>query len=119
MARDLIRLSGLEEGVDVEIKYTGVRPGEKLFEELLIGDEDVQATEHPKVIRAVNGIPNESMDSKISELIRVASIAPNDTARLRAAIVDLVPDFISPELHSRDIVPIDARRGPGEASLSG
>jgi len=57
LARSMIRLSGLEvcdednpEG-DVEIKYTGLRPGEKLYEELLIGD-NVTGTEHPKIMRA-------------------------------------------------------------------
>ena len=57
LARSMIRLSGLEvcddnnpEG-DIEIEYTGLRPGEKLYEELLIGD-NVTGTEHPKIMRA-------------------------------------------------------------------
>jgi FlaA1/EpsC-like NDP-sugar epimerase len=49
LARDLIRLSGLEPGVDIEIKYTGLRPGEKLYEELLMAEEGLSATQHEKI----------------------------------------------------------------------
>ncbi len=42
LASDLIRLSGLEEGVDVDIEYSGIHPGEKLYEEVLFGDEDIR-----------------------------------------------------------------------------
>ena len=52
LARNLIRLSGLEEGVDVDITYTGVRPGEKLYEEVFFGHEAVVPTAHPKVLRS-------------------------------------------------------------------
>ena len=52
LARDLIRLSGLEVGRDIEIKFTGVRPGEKLYEELFFGAEMATPTTHPKVLRA-------------------------------------------------------------------
>ena len=49
LARDLIRLSGLEPDVDVRIRYTGIRPGEKLFEELALETENPVHTHHPKV----------------------------------------------------------------------
>ncbi len=49
LAKDLIRLSGLEPGVDIEIKYTGLRPGEKLYEELLLKEEGLTATKHDKI----------------------------------------------------------------------
>lgn len=52
LAKDLIRLSGLEEGRDVEIVYTGLRPGEKLYEELYDQDEVRLPTPHPKIFRA-------------------------------------------------------------------
>jgi FlaA1/EpsC-like NDP-sugar epimerase len=117
LARDLIRLSGLEEGVDIEIKYTGIRAGEKLYEEVLFGDEDVQETEHPKVIRAVAELPSEALDKPIGELIRLASIAPNDVARLRASIIDLVPDFIPADAKPKDVLPIEGRRNTGESRI--
>jgi FlaA1/EpsC-like NDP-sugar epimerase len=49
LARDIIELSGLRPGVDVEIKFTGLRPGEKLHEELLLEDEAFDHTPHPKI----------------------------------------------------------------------
>ena len=117
LARDLIRLSGLEEGVDIEIEYTGIRPGEKLYEEVFFGDEEVQQTEHPKVIRAVSEEPSEALDGPIGELIRLASIMPNDAARLRAAIIDLVPDFIREDLSSKKVLPIERRRPSSETRV--
>ena len=51
LARQLIELSGLEPDTDIEIKYTGLRPGEKLFEELNHKTENMVATEHAKVMR--------------------------------------------------------------------
>jgi len=49
LARDLIRLSGFEPDVDIEIKFTGLRPGEKLYEELLMAEEGLTATKHKKI----------------------------------------------------------------------
>jgi len=49
LARDLIRLSGFEPDVDIPINITGLRPGEKLFEELLLDEEGIQSTEHKKI----------------------------------------------------------------------
>jgi FlaA1/EpsC-like NDP-sugar epimerase len=49
LVRDLIRLSGLAPDKDIQIQYTGVRPGEKLFEEIALDDEHAQKTRHPKI----------------------------------------------------------------------
>ena len=57
-AKNLIRLSGKELGVDAEIVFTGLRPGEKLHEELIVEGEDVSGTAHPKVMMLVG---NEKM----------------------------------------------------------
>jgi FlaA1/EpsC-like NDP-sugar epimerase len=56
LARNLIRLSGLEPDQDIRIIYTGLRPGEKLFEELMLEGEGVKPTSHPK-IRVLDGGP--------------------------------------------------------------
>jgi FlaA1/EpsC-like NDP-sugar epimerase len=53
LAKNLIRLSGKEEGVDAEIVFTGLRPGEKLHEELIVEGEDVGGTAHPKVMKLI------------------------------------------------------------------
>jgi FlaA1/EpsC-like NDP-sugar epimerase len=52
LAKKMIRLSGLEPGVDIQIEYTGLRPGEKLFEELLNDEELVKPTSHDKIMIA-------------------------------------------------------------------
>ncbi|MDD4681173.1 MAG: polysaccharide biosynthesis protein, partial [Clostridia bacterium] len=49
LAKDLIRLSGFEPNVDIDIKFTGLRPGEKLYEELLMAEEGLTATRHEKI----------------------------------------------------------------------
>lgn len=53
LATDMIKLSGMVPGQDVEITYTGIRPGEKLFEELFLSNEQAQSQVHPKVFSAV------------------------------------------------------------------
>lgn len=52
LARDLIRLSGYVPGIDIKIEYTGLRPGEKLYEELLLAEEGIQATKHEHIFVA-------------------------------------------------------------------
>jgi FlaA1/EpsC-like NDP-sugar epimerase len=52
LAEQMIRLSGLTPGKDIEIKITGLRPGEKLYEELLIDGDNIQPTHHPKIFSA-------------------------------------------------------------------
>lgn len=96
LARDLLRLSGLEEGQDIDIQFTGLRPGEKLFEEVLFGDEDVRQTAHPKVIRVLASEPPATVESRIDDLIRLVALSPGEEARIRQSIIDLVPDFILP-----------------------
>jgi FlaA1/EpsC-like NDP-sugar epimerase len=96
LARDLIRLSGLEEGVDVDITYSGVRPGEKLYEEVFFGHEAVEPTAHPKVLRS----PADPVDAKtadlIETLIRSALSDPDNWDALRIQLRALVPDFHVP-----------------------
>jgi FlaA1/EpsC-like NDP-sugar epimerase len=53
LARQLVELSGLKVGEDIEIKFTGLKPGEKLFEELQHEDEQHIPTEHPRIMRFV------------------------------------------------------------------
>src|SRR5205814_10239647 len=54
LATDLVRLSGLELGRDIEIRYTGIRPGERPYEEPFFWHEEVLPTGHPKILRTTN-----------------------------------------------------------------
>jgi FlaA1/EpsC-like NDP-sugar epimerase len=92
LATDLIRLSGLEVGTDIEIRFTGTRPGEKLYEELFFSSENAYPTDHPKVLRAKNGSLAPGLASVIDVLIDGANRGWSDEA-LRGLLVKLVPDF--------------------------
>lgn len=66
LAKDLIRLSGLEPNKDIKIKFTGARPGEKLFEELLTSEEGTTATKHERIFVArPNNIDREALENVI------------------------------------------------------
>jgi len=111
LARDLIRLSGYEEGTDIELRFTGLRPGEKLYEEVLFGHEDVRETAHPKIIRAMAEEPDTGLESRVDELIRAAQVQRMDDSRLRRMVVELVPDFIqSSAINLSNVVPIKLLR---------
>jgi FlaA1/EpsC-like NDP-sugar epimerase len=98
IATDLIRLSGLAVGTDIEIKFTGVRPGEKLYEEMFFSAENVLATDHPKVLRARNGILPEGIMRRIEALVSAAeSQHPDD--ELKQLLRNLLPDFHPHPMH--------------------
>jgi len=98
----MIRLSGLEEGADISIEFTGIRPGEKLYEEMFFNHEIAEATEHPKVLRARNGHHDICTDAQIQELI---DAAVDDTLeeQLRDSLRELVPDFVTNGVHAAAI----------------
>jgi FlaA1/EpsC-like NDP-sugar epimerase len=92
LARDLITLSGFRPGEDIEIKFTGMRPGEKLFEELSIEGEDVSRTAHPKIgIWQKRTEDWNSLVTSLQALIRDADSLERETLRNR--IKELVPEF--------------------------
>lgn len=68
LAKDVIRLSGFEPDLDIPIKFTGIRPGEKLYEELLTAEEGTSATRHKRIFVAK---PNAIDEEKLKELIQV------------------------------------------------
>jgi FlaA1/EpsC-like NDP-sugar epimerase len=92
IATDLIRLSGLTVGTDIEIKFTGMRPGEKLYEEMFFSAENVLTTDHPKVLRARSGILPEGAMRRIESLVGAAA-AEHPDEELRQLLRNLVPDF--------------------------
>jgi FlaA1/EpsC-like NDP-sugar epimerase len=98
LARDLIRLSGLEPERDIEIKYTGLRPGEKLFEELFNVGEDYGRTEHEKIFRYRNGYHSEAEEAltvRLDALFEAA--ACQDEKAMLAALRVLVPEYAGDE----------------------
>jgi len=92
LASDLVRLSGLEVGRDIEIRYTGIRPGERLFEEPFFRHEEVLPTAHPKVLRATNGHVALEVASAVQSLVAAARECRPDE-ELRCLLKTLVPDF--------------------------
>lgn len=92
LATDLIRLSSLEVEKDVQIKFTGMRPGEKLYEEMFFRAEYVVPTQHAEVLRARDhSVPVDSA-KRIDRLIAMAAEESSDD-ELRRMIKSLVPDF--------------------------
>ena len=95
LAKNLIRLSGYTLGVNMEIKYTGLRPGEKLYEELLMKEEGLQDTEN-KLIHI--GKPIEMDEEKfMCQLIRLREAAKADSNAIRAMVKEIVPTYQMPE----------------------
>lgn len=94
LARKMIQLAGLEEGKDIHIVYTGLRPGEKLYEELLNDAERVLPTHHPKIsIAQVRRAPYLAVNQHISQLL--GQLHKADDAELVRQMKILVPEFIS------------------------
>jgi len=93
LARELITLSGFSPEEDIEIKFTGMRPGEKLFEELSIAGEDMQSTKHPKIAIWKNIIKDrEKLRAGINELVTIAKT--KGYSELTKKIKELVPTYI-------------------------
>jgi FlaA1/EpsC-like NDP-sugar epimerase len=91
LARDLIRLAGLEPERDIPIIFTGLRPGEKLFEELLTAEDGVVDSPHLKIFVArINGVP-EDFEDLLEDLLQAAR--SRDGARIREAFRRLVPTY--------------------------
>jgi FlaA1/EpsC-like NDP-sugar epimerase len=92
MARDLIRLSGFRPEVDIKIEYTGLRPGEKLFEELITEGEGVVPTTHTKIL-VLNG--HEADLTVLNEkIVRLMGFVENqEDEKIRAMLKEIVPEY--------------------------
>ncbi len=92
LARDLIRLSGYEPDQDIEIKFTGVRPGEKLFEEIAVDEENVDKTKHPKIyVGRFRPQALSEVERGLAELHRLSNEA--DGAMIKRAFKKVVPEY--------------------------
>lgn len=96
LARNIIRLSGFEPDVDIDIVYTGLRPGEKLYEELLMAEEGLKVTDHNKIFI---GKPQEFNRDEIFGQLEELKLASEDedVPRVISLIKKLVDSYKKPE----------------------
>ena len=91
MARNLIRLSGYEPDIDIPIVYTGLRPGEKLYEELLMDEEGLQDTANEMIHI---GHPIEMDDEWFEEKLKLLDkVSRQDSARIKEIVAEIVPTY--------------------------
>lgn len=93
LARDMIRLSGLKPGIDIAIEYAGLRPGEKLYEELFYGSERPLATDNPKLLLAESEdiLPGRVLEAGIRDMEEAA--ARDDVPAVLRILRHLVPGY--------------------------
>jgi len=92
LARDLIRLSGLEPDKDIPIQFIGLRPGEKLYEELITKGEGIVATDHEKILVLRGDQHNrDALNTQIDELLAVA--ATYDIVAIKEKLREIVPEY--------------------------
>ena len=93
LAKKMIQLSGLELNKDISIKITGMRPGEKLYEELLADEENTLATHHPKILIAKTRENSIQLGQEIDALIALFDEQNNQDIVMK--MKEIVPEFIS------------------------
>ena len=93
LAKKMIQLSGLEIGKDIELKYTGLRPGEKLYEELLANEENTIPTHHQKILIAKTRIESDEQMKHIQTLVDLCIL--QDNTAIVTQMKYIVPEFIS------------------------
>jgi len=97
IARDLIRLSGFEPDDDIKINYIGLRPGEKLYEELITEGEDIVKTDHKKIMVLCGSEHNlKKLNGNIDRLESLAE--KQDTSKIIESLQEIVPEY-SPVFH--------------------
>jgi O-antigen biosynthesis protein WbqV len=112
LAKDLIRLAGLRPGHDIEIAFTGTRPGEKLFEELAMSGEQMSTTRHPKIfIGKIQRLPQHSLRAAIARLER--AVTRGDGDEIKRILNDAVPETNLSVLPLKGPAPAPARVAGG------
>ncbi|WP_320045073.1 nucleoside-diphosphate sugar epimerase/dehydratase [uncultured Desulfobacter sp.] len=92
MARDLIRFSGFDPDVDIKIEYTGLRPGEKLYEELMTDLENVVSTDHKKImVLNTNCVNMAVLNGKLDQLKAMAEA--RDGQEIRRIMMEMIPEY--------------------------
>ena len=92
VARQLIELSGFRPDIDIEIKIVGLRPGEKLVEELQHHGEQYRTTAHPRIFRFVAAAPDHAAVGRL--LDRVRELIPQERAACKQGLRALVPEYV-------------------------
>ncbi len=119
LARDLIRLSGFRPDEDIEIMFSGVRPGEKLFEEIATDAENADKTRHPKIYVGRRVAAEWAAVERYLEALHACLEAPV-RERVVAALRDCVPEYQEPEPASPSVAspaPCAAEPEPSLGSL--
>ena len=93
LAKKMVQLSGLELDKDISIKIIGLRPGEKLYEELLADDENTMPTHHPKILIAKTRDNSSKLSQEIDAL--TALFVQQDNKEIVRKMKEIVPEFIS------------------------
>ena len=107
LAERMVRLSGREPGVDIEIVYTGLRPGEKLYEELLAGQEDTLPTHHPRIL--IGKVRREAPEQVLAAVDDLATnVQTGDVPAAVRRMKVLVPEYRS---HNSVFANFDAPAG--------
>ena len=98
LAVSLIKLSGLEPNVDIEIKITGLRPGEKLYEELLMSEEGLTKTSHDKIfIGQPSSITYEQLLIKLEKLKEIIQDESISIGKIKSTMKQVGPTYKEPE----------------------
>lgn len=104
LAVSLIKLSGLEPNVDIPIEVTGLRPGEKLYEELLMQSEGLEKTEHDKIfIGELEKITEEQLEEKITTLRKMVEDEEITLEEIKFLMHGIVPTYHEPEEANKQI----------------
>jgi len=94
LARNMIKLSGYEPDRDIEIKFIGLRPGEKIFEELIYSTENNVPTYHPKILIAqVNQVDSDWITNRMNKFLQ--ALKQEDALELVTQLKKTVPEFKS------------------------
>lgn len=94
LAEDLIKLHGLEPYKDINVVFTGLRPGEKMFEELFTSEENIEKTYHPKifVIKNSNNIVKKDIEMILEEISKIVE-KENSSGKIKKILKKIVPSY--------------------------